>query len=204
MSAHLWQFCTRINRARRPAVSRKLLIPANMRPQISHPQAAHYFGNAISHLELAYRQEEIDQCEIAAIAQQCRKQVAGFGREHIREQMLWLRCHEQEKRLYKIYADIDPYAGDCMISNLSRLPVYGACFDDTPPFWAAVPVIPIPWVLQIMPVPDGSGAVDVHAHLPRSVANNLQQNAWQAELYKYGEEAENKAAEGFVPFSPND
>ncbi|MCX5902346.1 MAG: hypothetical protein NTV89_02495, partial [Proteobacteria bacterium] len=109
----------------------------------------------------------------------CRQQVAAFDQGHIREQMLWLRQHEQEKHLYKIYADIDPYAGDCMISNLSRLPVYGACFDREQPFWAAVPAIPIPWVLQIMPAPDGSGAVDVHAHLPRSAADKLQGDTCQ-------------------------
>ena len=57
LSAHLWQICTKLARAAETAASRKLLIPANMRPQMNHPQADHYFGNAIAHLELAYSQE---------------------------------------------------------------------------------------------------------------------------------------------------
>jgi len=204
LCAHLWQFCTRIARAAETAASRKLLIPANMRPLIHHPQSGHYVGNAIAHLELVYSQEQLDRADIAAIAHQCRKQVVAFDQGHIREQMLWLRQHEQEKHLYKIYADIDPYAGDCMISNLSRLPVYGACFDREQPFWAAVPAIPIPWVLQIMPAPDGSGAVDVHAHLPRSAADTLQGDTWRDELYKYGEAADSEAAANPAAFSPVD
>jgi len=187
LSAHLWRFFTRLTRAAETTAIRRLLIPAGMRPLLNHPQAGHYAGNAIAHLELAYRQEELDRLDSAAIAQQCRKQIAAFDRKHIAEQMVWLRRNEQAKRLYRIYADIDPYAGDCMISNLSRLPVYGARFDGEQPFWAALPVIPIPGVLQIMPAPDGSGAVDVHAHLPRSAADTLQGAAWQADLYKYGE-----------------
>jgi shikimate O-hydroxycinnamoyltransferase len=187
LSAHLWRVFTQLTRAADAAAARKLLIPAGMRPLLRHPQAGQYAGNAVAHLELAYRQEELDQPDSAAIAQQCRKLVAAFDREHIAEQMAWLRRNEQEKRLYRIYADIDPYAGDCMISNLSRLPVYGACFDGEQPFRAAVPVIPIPGVLQILPAPDGSGGVDVHAHLPRSAAAALQGAAMQADLYKHGE-----------------
>jgi hypothetical protein len=190
LSAHLWLICTRLTKTAETAAFRKLLIPANLRPQINHPQAAHYFGNAIAHLELVCRQEEIDRCEISAIAQQCRKQIAAFDRAHIKEQMQWLHLQEQRKRMYRIYADIDPYAGDSMISNLSRLPVYGACFGGAQPFWAAVPVIPIPWVLQVMPAPDASGAVAVHAHLPRSVAAMLRSDKWQGELYKFGEAAD--------------
>ena len=204
LSAHLWLIFTKLTKTAETAASRKLLIPANIRPQMSHPQAVHYFGNAIAHLELAYRQEELEQHDIAAIANHCRMQIAGFNRQHVGEQMLWLRCHEQEKRLYKIYADIDPYAGDCMISNLSRLPVYGACFGGEQPFRAAVPVIPIPGVLQIMPAPDASSAVDVHVHLPRSVADMLRSDKWQGELYKFGEAADTAAAKNFDDFSPND
>jgi shikimate O-hydroxycinnamoyltransferase len=204
LSAHLWLLYARLAKAAEAAAPRRLLIPVNMRPLLNHPQSGDYVGNAIAHLKLSYCQEELDQCDIAAVARQCREQVAGFSREHIGEQMLWLHSQEQKKRLYRVYADIDPYAGDCMISNLSRLPVYGACFDGEQPFWAAAPVIPIPGVLQIFPAPDAGGAVDVHAHLPRFAAEMLRSDTWQAELYKYGEAAHNEDAQLVVPFSPND
>ncbi len=48
--------------------------------------------------------------------------VAALDAEHLRQQMLWLGEIEERKQLFRVYADIDPYAGDCMISNLSRLP----------------------------------------------------------------------------------
>jgi shikimate O-hydroxycinnamoyltransferase len=204
LSAHLWRCFTQLTPAVDAAAPRKLLIPVNMRPLLNHPQSGDYIGNAIAHLELAYRQENLDRCDIAAVAHHCREQISGFNQKHIGEQMLWLGRQEKEKRLYRVYADIDPYAGDCMISNLSRLPVYGACFDGEQPFWAAVPVIPIPGVLQIMPAPDASGAVDVHAHLPRSVADKLQRDRWQGELYKYGKPADTEAAEGSAAFSLKD
>jgi hypothetical protein len=38
-----------------------------------------------------------------------------------------------------------------------------------------------------MPAPDESGGIDVYASLPRSAADKLKLDAWQAELYKYGE-----------------
>ena len=190
LSAHLWQLSIRLNQAADTNTTRKLLIPANMRPKIDHPRADHYFGNAISHVELSAHQAELANADISSVAHQCSRLVVALDQGHLREQMLWLGRIEKRKQLFRVYADIDPYAGDCMISNLNRLPIYEAQFDGEKPFQAEVPVIPIPWVLQIFPSPDSSGGISVHAHIPRSAADKLKLPAWQAELYKYGEAAD--------------
>ena len=190
LSAHLWQLSIRLHQAADTNTTRKLLIPANMRPKIDHPRADHYFGNAISHVELSAHQAELANVDISSVAHQCSRLVVALDQGHLREQMLWLGRIEKRKQLFRVYADIDPYARGCMISNLNRLPIYEAQFDGEKPFQAEVPVIPIPWVLQIFPSPDSSGGISVHAHIPRSAADKLKLPAWQAELYKYGEAAD--------------
>jgi shikimate O-hydroxycinnamoyltransferase len=190
LSAHLWQLSIRLNPAADTNTTRKLLIPANMRPKIDHPRAEHYFGNAISHVELSGHQSELANADISSVAHQCSRLVVALDQGHFREQMLWLERIEKHKQLFRVYADIDPYAGDCMISNLNRLPIYEAQFDGEKPFQAEVPVIPIPWVLQLFPAPGENNGIDVHAHIPRSAADKLKLTAWQAELYKYGEAAD--------------
>ena len=187
LSAHLWQFCIKLNRMGNNSAIRKLLIPANIRTQIEHPRAELYFGNAISHVELTGNQAELANADLASLAGQCRQRVAALDQDHLREQMLWLGRAEQRKQLYRVYADMDPYAGDCIIGSLYRLPIYAAQFDGEKPFWAEVPVIPIPWALQLFPAPGENRGIDVHAHIPRSAADKIKLPAWQAELYKYGE-----------------
>jgi hypothetical protein len=158
-----------------------------MRPKIDHPRADHYFGNAISHVEITGNQAELANADLASLAGQFRQRVAALDHDHFREQMLWLGQAEQRKQLYRVYADMDPYAGDCIIGSLYRLPIYAAQFDGEKPFWAEVPVIPIPWALQLFPAPGENKGIDVHAHIPRSAADKIKLPAWQAELYKYGE-----------------
>jgi shikimate O-hydroxycinnamoyltransferase len=187
LSAHLWQLCIKLSRTGDNSAIRKLLIPANIRPKIDHPRAEHYFGNAVSHVEITGNQAELANADIASLADQCRQRIAALGRDHLREQMLWLGRAEQRKQLFRVYADMDPYAGDCIFGSMYRLPVYAAQFDGEKPFWAEVPVIPVPWAVQFFPTPDKSGGIDVHAHIPRSAADKLKLPVWQAELYKYGE-----------------
>jgi shikimate O-hydroxycinnamoyltransferase len=189
LCVHLWQFCALIHPSADNKALRKLLIPANMRPKIDHPGAEHYFGNAIAHVELEAQQADLAGTNISTLASACRQRIAALGNEHLREQMLWLGEIEKRKQLFRVYADIDPYAGDCMISNLSRLPLYDAQFDGARPFRAEVPVIPIPWVLQVFPDPDENGGILVYAHMPRSAAAKLKLATWQAQLYKYGDAA---------------
>jgi hypothetical protein len=187
LSAHLWQFCIKLNRMGNNSAIRKVLIPANIRTQIEHLRAELYFGNAISHVELTGNQAELVNADLASLAGQFRQRVATLDQDHLREQMLWLGRAEQRKQLYRVYADMDPYAGDCIIGSLYRLPIYAAQFDGEKPFWAEVPVIPIPWALQLFPAPGENKGIDVHAHIPRSAADKIKLPAWQAELYKYGE-----------------
>jgi shikimate O-hydroxycinnamoyltransferase len=186
LSAHLWQLCIKLSRTGDNSAIRKLLIPANMRPKIDHPRAEHYFGNAISHVEITGNQAELANADIASLADQCRQRVTALDKDHLREQMLWLERTEQRKQLYRVYADMDPYAGDCIIGSLYRLPVYAAQFDGEKPLWAEVPIIPIPWALQLFPAPGENNGIDVHAHIPRVAADKLKLSVWQAELYKYG------------------
>jgi len=185
LSAHLWQFCTKLRGAGHNSAPCKLLIPANMRFSIDHPLAAHYFGNAISHVTVPGAQAGLANADVASLAATCRQHVAALDKDHVREQMQWLSRIERGKKLYRVYADIDPYAGGCMISNLYRLPVYEAQFDGVKPSQAHVPVIPIPWVLQIFPAPGENKGVDVYAHIPRPAADQLKLAEWQKELYKY-------------------
>jgi hypothetical protein len=81
---------------------------------------------------------------------------------------------------------VNPYAGDCVISSLSKLPVYEARFDGDRPLWAGVPAVPFPWVMYLLPSPAESGGIAVYVNLPRSAAGKLPRDEWQAELYKYG------------------
>ena len=187
LSAHLWKFCAQLNPAADAKAMRKLLIPANIRPKIDHPRADRYFGNAVAHVVLSAQQDGLAGADISSLAHQCRQRIAAIDKEHLRQQMLWLGRYEQTNAMYRIYADIDPYAGDCMISNLSRLPLYDAQFEGARPFRTELPIIPIPWVLQLLPSPDAGGGIVVYAHIPRSAATKLKHAAWQAELYKYGE-----------------
>jgi hypothetical protein len=156
-----------------------------MRPKINHPRAEHFFGNAISHVEIAGNAAAVANADISTVAQQCSQRIAALDQLHLREQMLWLELTEQRKQLFRVYADMDPYGGDCMISSLYRLPIYEAQFDGAKPFHVAVPVIPIPWVLQIFPAPGENRGVDVYAHIPRAAAAKLKLAQWQRELYKY-------------------
>jgi hypothetical protein len=187
LCAHLWQFCALLHPSSDKKALRKLLIPANMRSAIDHPRADLFFGNAIAHVELSAQQAQLADADISTLASACRQRIAALDKEHLRQQMLWLGEIERRRQLFRVYADVDPYAGDCMISNLSRLPLYDAQFDGARPFRAEVPVIPIPWVLQVFPSPDAGGGIRVYAHIPRSAANKLKLAAWQAELYKYGD-----------------
>jgi len=187
LTAHLWQFCTRLQNSAYHSAPRKLLIPVNMRPTIDHPLSRNYFGNAISNVVVVCSIGELTGGNIASIANTCRQRVEALDREDFKEQMLWLREQEKNKNMLRVQADVNPYAGDCFITSLFRMPVYAACFDGHMPSWAGVPAVPIPWVLYLMPAPGESGGIDVYANLPRSAADKLKLDAWQAELYKYGE-----------------
>jgi hypothetical protein len=186
LCAHLWKFCAQLNPAADTRAMRRLLIPANMRSHIDHPGADRYFGNAIAHIELAARQADLAVTDIATLASACRQKIAVLNKEHLKQQMLWLGAIEKRRQLFRVYADVDTYAGDCMVSNLSRLPLYDAQFDGARPFRAEVPVIPIPWVLQVFPDPYENGAIRVYAHIPRAAADRLKHDTWQSQLYKYG------------------
>jgi shikimate O-hydroxycinnamoyltransferase len=185
LCAHLWQFSAQLRGTGNCSATCKLLIPANMRPKINHPRAEHFFGNAISHVEIAGNSAAVANADISTVAQQCSPRIAALDQLHLREQMLWLELTEQRKQLFRVYADMNPYSGDCMISSLYRLPIYEAQFDGVKPFHVAVPVIPIPWVLQIFPAPGENRGVDVYAHIPRAAAAKLKLAQWQRELYKY-------------------
>ena len=187
LSAHLWQLCTKLQKAAHPEAPRKLLFGAGMRSKIDHPLSAHYFGNALSNVVVAGNAGELTGGALSSVAGRCRREVAVLDRDYLKTQMRWLRAREKEKQMLRVFADVNPYAGDCVISSLFRLPVYEACFDGQKPFWAGVPAVPIPWVLYLLPAPDESGGVVVCANLPRSAAEKLKRNEWQAELYKYGE-----------------
>ena len=187
LTAHLWQFCTRLQNSAYHSAPRKLLIPANMRPIIDHPLSKNYFGNAISNAVVECSIGALTGGNIASIANICRQRVNALDREYFKEQMLWLREQEKNKNMLRVQADVNPFAGDCFITSLFRMPVYAACFDGHMPAWAGIPAVPIPWVLFLMPAPGESGGIDVYANLPRSAADKLKLDAWQAELYKYGE-----------------
>jgi len=195
LSAHLWQFFTKLRGSANNSAIRKLLIPANMRFNMDHPRAEHYFGNAIAHVELSAHQAELANADISSVAHQCSRLVVALDQGHLREQMLWLGRIEKRRQIFRVYADMDPYAGDCTIGSLYRLPIYQAQFDGEKPFWAEVPVIPIPWVLQLFPAPGENNGIDVHAHIPRFAADKLKLPAWQAELYKYSELSDTKKKE---------
>jgi hypothetical protein len=190
LSAHLWQCCTKIQDAPNTAALRKLLFGAGMRSRIDHPLAGHYFGNAISNVVVTCSVEELRDSHISVIADKCRRKVAALDLEYLQKQMLWLQAQEKRKRMRRVFADVNPFAGDCAISSLFKLPVYGACFDGHKPCWAGVPAVPIPWVMYLLPAPAESGGIDVYANLPRSAADKLRCYEWQAELYKYGEAAD--------------
>jgi hypothetical protein len=187
LNAHLWQFCIKLQNSTYHRPSRRLLIPANMRFTIDHPLSENYFGNAISNVVVECSTGELMGGNISSIAKACRQRVAAHDRSYFKEQMLWLREQEKNKNMFRIQAAVNPYAGDCFITSLFKLPVYTACFDGLMPFRAGVPSVPIPWVLFLLPAPEESGGIDVYANLPRSAADKLKLDAWQAELYKYGE-----------------
>ena len=187
LSAHLWQFCAKLQNSANHRAPRKLLIPANMRLTIDHPLSRNYFGNAISNVVVVCSTGELTGGNIASIANTCRQRIAALDREYFKEQMLWLYGQEKNKNMLRVLADVNPYAGGCFITSLFGLPVYAACFDGHMPFWAGVPAVPIPWVLYLMPAPGENGGIDVYANLPRSAAEKLKLAAWQVELYKYGE-----------------
>jgi hypothetical protein len=186
LSAHLWQCCTKMQQSPNPAARRKLLFGAGMRSKIDHPRAPHYFGNVISNVEVTCSIEELRDSHVSVIAGKCRRKVAALDREYLQKQMLWLCEQEKRKRMRRVFADVNPFAGDCAISSLFKLPVYGACFDGHKPFRVGFPVVPIPWVQYLIPSPGESGGIDVYANLPRSAAEKLKRDEWQAELYKYG------------------
>jgi shikimate O-hydroxycinnamoyltransferase len=186
LSAHLWQVCTKLQNAADRTATRKLLIGAGMRSKIDHPRALDYFGNAISNADVTCSTEELRGSHISIVAGKCRRKVAALDREYLQKQMRWLCEQEKHKRMRRVFADVNPYAGDCAISSLFRLPVYGACFDGHKPFRVGFPVVPIPWVQYLIPSPGESGGIDVYANLPRSAAEKLKRDEWQAELYKYG------------------
>jgi len=187
LSAHLWQVCTKLQNAAGQTASRKLLFGAGMRSKIDHPLAGHYFGNALSNVDVTCSIEELRHSHISVIAGKCRRKVAALDRDYLKTQMLWLRAREKNKQMLRVFADVNPYAGDCVISSLFKLPVYEACFDGNKPCWAGVPAVTIPWVMYLLPSPAESGGIEVYANLPRSAAEKSKRDEWQAELYKYGE-----------------
>lgn len=194
LSAHLWQVCTKLQNAADRTATRKLLIGAGMRSKIDHPRALDYFGNVISNVDVTCSNEELRDSHISVIAGKCRRKVAALDREYLQKQMLWLCEQEKRKRMRRVFADVNPFAGDCAISSLFKLPVYVACFGGHKPFRVGFPVVPIPWVLYLIPSPGENGGIDVYANLPRSAAGKLMRDEWQAELYKYGEAGDDTAA----------
>ena len=186
LSAHLWQFCTKLQNAADHSAPRRLLFGAGMRSKIDHPLSRHYFGNLISNAVVACSAGELTGGAIASIAGACRQSVAALDNDYLKEQMRWLGQQEKNKQMLRVFADVNPYAGDCVISSLFKLPVYEASFNGHKPFWAGVPAVQIPWVLYFIPAPGENGGIDVYANLPRSAAAKLRQDEWQAELYKYG------------------
>lgn len=195
LSAHLWQFCTKLQNAADHSAPRRLLFGAGMRSKFDHPLSRHYFGNLISNAVVACRVGELTGGAIASIAGACRQSVAALDGDYLKEQLRWLGQQEKNKQMLRVFADVNPYAGDCVISSLFRLPVYEASFNGHKPFWAGVPAVPIPWVLYFIPAPGENGGIDVYANLPRSAADKLRRDEWQAELYKYGS-ADNSAVAG--------
>jgi len=186
LSAHLWQVCTKLQNAADHTAPRRLLFGAGMRSKIDHPLSRDYFGNLISNAVVTRSAGELTGGAIASIAGACRQSVAALDNDYLKEQLRWLGQQEKNKQMLRVFADVNPYAGDCVISSLFRLPVYEASFNGHKPFWAGVPAVQIPWVLYFIPAPGENGGIDVYANLPRSAAAKLRQDEWQAELYKYG------------------
>ncbi len=195
LSAHLWQFFTRLQHPGGRSAQRRLLVPVDMRPRAGHPRAREYFGNAIVNTVAMSSTGELADARIADIAGLCRRQVAACDAGYVTEQLRWLAAQQKTGSMLGLIADVNPFAGDCMVSNLSRLPVHDAQFDGCRPVRAEVPVIPIPWVMQVFSGPGDSGDILVSAHIPRAAADALATDAWQAELYKYGEAAAAEAGD---------
>jgi hypothetical protein len=160
---------------------------------MDYPRAKDYFGNAIANTIAESSSNELAKADIAEIAGICRKQIGACTPEFFKDQLLWLSAQQKTGSMFGLIADMNPFAGDCMVSNLSRLPVHDAQFDGCRPVRTDVPVIPIPWVLQVFSSPGDSGDILVSAHIPRAAADALATDAWQAELYKYGEAAVTEA-----------
>ncbi|MCP4716544.1 MAG: hypothetical protein GY868_15595, partial [Deltaproteobacteria bacterium] len=112
--------------------------------------------------------------------------VSAIDAGHVCRQMRWLKHQENSGRLYRVTAALNCYAGDVIIGSLFKFPVYDAAFDGTAPVLSAVPIIPAPWSLQLMPAPDGDGGVHVNAFLPRAAAQKLKLVEWQSYLFKKG------------------
>jgi hypothetical protein len=137
---------------------------------------------------------ELSAGDIAAIAGRCRQGVAALNRDYFRTQMRWLQAREKNNQMLRLFADVNPFAGDFAIGSQFKLPVYGACFDGNSPCWAGVPAVFIPGVMYLLPSPaEEDGGIDVYANLPRSAADRLQRDEWQSGLYRYGEAGDSPA-----------
>lgn len=186
LCAHLWQFCARLGGTCGREACR-LIIPADIRRLSGNPRAAHYFGNAVAHLVVAARGEELAAGQVRDLAMRCRSAITELDAARIARQMRWLARQERSGCLYRVTAAMNCFAGDVLIAGLTRLPIHAARFEGAAPLCAAVPVIPAPWVLQLLPDPQGEGALSVNAFLPQRAAGLLAQDEWQQALYEHGD-----------------
>ncbi len=186
LSAHLWQVCAGVGEFR-PDRKYKLLVPAAFRRQIAHPLSETYFGNAVAHIILTRSGRELADGDIAGLADGCRKARKSLDAGQLRDQMHWLKHQQQRRRITRVCAATNPYAGDLFLSSLYRFPIYDVRFDGQKPLLAAVPLIPVPWTLGLLPSPDDDGGIVVNAFVPRAAAQKLSLDKWQSELYQYGE-----------------
>ena len=185
LSSHLWK-CYSSLIGLEGEKKQHLLLPTNIRSLTDHPSAENYFGNAVSHILLEKNACEITGSSVADMAQEWRKTVHEIDNNYVKNQMQWLKRHEERKKLYRVLADINLFNGDLFITNFSKFPVCSVSFNSSKPFRTEIPLIPIPGIFFLLPAPAGKG-INLCAHLPKSLTTKLMLEKFHTKLYKYGE-----------------
>lgn len=192
LCAHLWQTLARTGGQIRPGRQYKMLTIASLRGRGALGVPREYFGNAVAHMITQLPGEEILDAGIDHLAALCRTALDGLDDRDVLRQMVWLRHQEERGRLRRVSADVDLFAGDCIISSMYRLPVDDAVFDGQRPSRKAYTVVPAPWVLWLKPWAQQPGGIEIYAHLPRAFADRLSSEPLMEALYRFGEADDEK------------
>jgi len=172
LSARLWKWYCGLT-GPQGEKKRRMLQPVNIRKTAGQPGAERYFGNAVSHSMCEKSAREIAAASVADLAAEWRRALQAVDASHVAGQMRWLRRHEEGKKLYRVFADVDPFSGDLFITNSSKLPVHDVSFDGRQPFRVEMPVIPIPGAVLLLAAPGGTG-INMYTHFPRPLTERLQ------------------------------